>query len=148
MIVLVKITQLVGRFHRPFRGPGVLMRGEIDEGECQIPVHGFLHTFPIGVISPFLLDRELSCMLTGHGRRMKAEVLPLENQPGTVLSYLVNILVRMANEAGTQALDELPTLSLKQSNRLPPEPQPEVEQLERLLELDAEPDPPEEEFQF
>jgi len=87
-------------------------------------------------------------MLTGHGRRMKAEVLPLENQPGTVLSYLVNILVRMANEAGTQALDELPMLSLKQSNRLPPEPQPEVEQLERLLELDAEPDPPEEEFQF
>ena len=34
---------------------------------------------------------------------MKAEVLPLENQPGTVLSYLVNILVRMANEAGVQA---------------------------------------------
>ena len=123
------------------------MRGEIDEGEVQFLFMDSPH-FPIGVISPFLLDRELSCMLTGHGRRMKAEVLPLENQPGTVLSYLVNILVRMANEAGTQALDELPTLSLKQSNRLPPEPQPEVEQLERLLELDAEPDPPEEEFQF
>ena len=148
MIVLVKITQLVGLFHRPFRGPGVLMRGEIDEGECQIPVPGFLHTFPIGVISPFLLDRELSCMLTGHGRRMKAEVLPLENQPGTVLSYLVNILVRMANEAGAQALDELPTLSLKQSNRLPPEPQPEAEQLDRLLELEFDGDSPEEEAPF
>ena len=145
MIVLVKITPLVGRFHRPFRGPGVLMRGEIGEGECQIPVHGFLYTFPIGVISPFLLDRELSCMLTGHGRRMKAEVLPLENQPGTVLGYLVNILVRMANEAGAQALDELPTLSLKQSNRLPPEPQPEAEQLDRLLELEFDGEPPEEE---
>ena len=43
--------------------------------------------------------------------------------------------------------DELPTLSLKQSNRLPPDPQPEAEQ-QQLLELDAEPDPPEEEFQF
>ena len=144
MIISVKITQLVGRFHRPFRGPAVLMRAEIDEGECQIPVHGFFHTFPIGVISPFLIDRELSCMLTGHGRRMKAEVLPLENQPGTVLGYLVNILVRMANEAGAQALDELPTLSLKQSNRLPPEPQPEAEQLDRLLELEFDGDSPEE----
>ena len=99
-------------------------------------------------ISPFLLDRELSCMLTGHGRRMKAEVLPLENQPGTVLGYLVNILVRMANEAGAQALDELPTLSLKQSNRLPPERQPEAEQLDRLLELEFDGDSPEEEAPF
>ena len=87
-------------------------------------------------------------MLTGHGRRMKAEVLPLENQPGTVLGYLVNILVRMANEAGAQALDELPTLSLKQSNRLPPEPQPEAEQLDRLLELEFDGASPQEEAPF
>ena len=104
MIVMVKITQVIGQFKRFGRGPGVLMRGEIDDGECQIPVHGFLHTFPIGVIRTFLLDRELSCMLTGHGRRMKAEILPLENQPGTVLGYLVNILVRMANEAWSTML--------------------------------------------
>ena len=148
MIVMVKITQVIGKFKAFARGPGVLMRGEIDEGECQIPVHGFLHSFPLGIVSPFLLDRELSCSLTGHGERMKAELLPFENQPGAVISYVVNILVRMANEAGAQALDELPMLTLKQSNVLPPQPQPEADQLDRLFELEVDGDPPEDEAPF
>ena len=42
----------------------------------------------------------------------------------------------------------LPTLSLKQSNRLPPESQPEAEQLYRLIELELDGDPSEEEAPF
>ena len=148
MITNVKITQVIGQFKRFGRGPGVLMRGEIDDGECQIPVYGFVHSFPLGLVSPFLLDRELSCVLTGHGQRMKAELLPFENQPGPVISYVVNILVRLANESGAEALEELPMLSSRQSTRLPPLPQPEAEQLDRLLELEAEHDPPEEDAPF
>ena len=148
MIVMVKITQVIGQFKRFGRGPGVLMRGEIDDGECQIPVHGFLQTFPLGLVNNFLIGQELSCLLIGHGRRMRAEVLPFDNQPGPMLSYLINILVRLGNEAGSQELEKLPMLSPQQSNRLPPEPQPEAEQLDRLLELDVESDPPEEEYQF
>ena len=146
MIVMVKITQVIGQFKRFGRGPGVLMRGEIDEGECQIPVHGFLQTFPLGLVNTFLIGQEVSCLLIGHGRRMRAEVLPFDNQPGPVLSYLINILVRLGNEAGSQELEKLPMLTLKQSNFLPPLPQPEAEQLDRLLELEAE--PPDEEAPF
>ena len=146
MIVMVKITQVIGQFKRFGRGPGVLMRGEIDDGECQIPVHGFLQTFPLGLVNTFLIGQEVSCLLIGHGRRMRAEVLPFDNQPGPVLSYLINILVRLGNEAGSQELEKLPMLTLKQSNVLPPRPQPEAEQLDRLLELDTE--PPEEEAPF
>ena len=142
---MVKITEVIGQFKRFGKGPGVLMRGEIDEGECQIPVHGFLQTFPLWMVNTFLIVQEVSCLLIGHGRRMRAEVLPFDNQPGPVLSYLINILVRLGNEAGSQELEKLPMLTLKQSNVLPP-PQPEAEQLDRLLELDAE--PPEEEAPF
>ena len=71
-----------------------------------------------------------------------------QNQPGAVISYVVNILVRMANEAGAQALDELPMLSLKQSNVLPPQPQPEADQLDRLFELEVDGDQPEDEAPF
>ena len=146
MITNVKITQVIGRFKRFGKGPGVLMRGEIDEGECQIPVHGFLQTFPLGLVNTFLIGQEVSCLLIGHGRLMRAEVLPFDNQPGPVLSYLINILVRLGNEAGSQELEKLPMLTLKQSNFLPPLPQPEAEQLDRLLELEAE--PPDEEAPF
>ena len=139
MIVMVKITQVIGQFKRFGKGPGVLMRGEIDEGECQIPVHGFLQTFPLGLVNTFLIGQEVSCLLIGHGQRMRAEILPFDNQPGPVLSYLINILVRLGNEAGSQELEKLPMLTLKQSNFLPPLPQPEAEQLDRLLELEAEP---------
>ena len=143
---MVKITQVIGQFKRFGKGPGVLMRGEIDEGECQIPVHGFLQTFPLGLVNTFLIGQEVSCLLIGHGKRMRAEILPFDNQPGPVLSYLINILVRVGNEAGSQELEKLPRLTLKQSNVLPPPPQPEAEQLDRLLELDTE--PPEEEAPF
>ena len=143
---MVKITQVIGQFKRFGKGPGVLMRGEIDEGECQIPVHGFLQTFPLGLVNTFLIGQEVSCLLIGHGPRMRAEVLPFDNQPGPVLSYLINILVRLGNEAGSQELEKLPMLTLKQSNVLPPLPQPEAAELDRLLELDAE--PPEEEAPF
>ena len=51
MIALVKITQVIGQFKRFGRGPGVLMRGELDDDQRQIPVHGFIHEFPIGLIS-------------------------------------------------------------------------------------------------
>ena len=146
MIVMVKITQVIGQFKRFGRGPGVLMRGEIDDGECQIPVHGFLQTFPLGLVNTFLIGQEVSCLLIGHGRRMRAEVLPFDNQPGPVLSYLINILVRLGNEAGSQELEKLPMLTLKQSNVLPPPPRPEAAELERLLELEAE--PPDEEAPF
>ena len=61
MIVMVKITQVIGQFKRFGRGAGVLMRGEIDDGECQIPVHGFLQTFPLGLVKTFLIDHE-PCM--------------------------------------------------------------------------------------
>ena len=120
MIVMVKITQVIGQFKRFGRGPGVLMRGEIDEGECQIPVHGFLQTFPLGLVNTFLIGQGVSCLLIGHGQRMRAEILPFDNQPGPVLSYLINILVRLGNEAGSQELENLPMLTLKQSNVLPP----------------------------
>ena len=146
MIIMVKITEVIGQFKRFGKGPGVLMRGEIDEGECQIPVHGFLQTFPLGLVNTFLIGQEVSCLLVGNGQRMRAEILPFDNQPGPVLSYLINILVRLGNEAGSQELEKLPMLTLKQSNVLPPPPQPEAEQLDRLLELDAE--PPEEEAPF
>ena len=146
MITNVKITQVVGRFNRFGKGYGVLMRGEIDDGECQIPVHGFLQTFPLGLVKTFLIGQEVSCLLIGHGQRMRAEVLPFDNQPGPVLSYLINILVRLGNEAGSQELEKLPMLTLKQSNVLPPPPRPEAAELERLLELEAE--PPDEEAPF
>ena len=146
MIVMVKITQVIGQFKRFGKGPGVLMRGEIDEGECQIPVHGFLQTFPLGLVNTFLIGQEVSCLLIGHGQRMRAEILPFDNQPGPVLSYLINILVRLGNEAGSQELDTPPLLTLKQSNVLPPPPQPEAAELERLLELETE--PPDEEAPF
>ena len=146
MIVMVKITQVIGQFKRFGRGPGVLMRGEIDEGECQIPVHGFLQIFPLGLVNTFLIGQEVSCLLIGHGQRMRAEILPFDNQPGPVLSYLINILVRLGNEAGSQELEKLPMLTLKQSNVLPPPPQPEAAELERLLELETE--PPDEEAPF
>ena len=145
MIVMVKITQVIGQFKRFGKGPGVLMRGEIDEGECQIPVHGFLQTFPLGLVNTFLIGQEVSCLLIGHGQRMRAEILPFDNQPGPVLSYLINILVRLGNEAGKQELEELPMLTLKQSNVLPPQPQPEAEELDRLFDLEVGGDPPEEE---
>ena len=63
-----------------------------------------------------------------------------------MLSYLINILVRLGNEAGSQELEKLPMLTLKQSNVLPPPPQPEAAELERLLELETE--PPDEEAPF
>ena len=112
------------------------------------PFYGFVHSFPLGLVSPFLHDRELSCVLTGYGQRMKAELLPFENQPGPVISYVVNILVRLANESGAEALEVLPMLSSRQSTRLPPLPQPEAEQLDRLLELEFDGDSPEEEAPF
>ena len=62
MITLVKITQVIGQFQRFGRGPGILMRGEIDDGECQIPVHGFLQTFPLGLVNTFLIGQEVSCL--------------------------------------------------------------------------------------
>ena len=141
MIALVKITQVIGQFKRFGSGPGVLMRGVLD-GETQIPVHGFIKGFPLGLISSFLIDREVSCVLIGHGKRMRAEILPFENQPGSVVGHVISLLVRMANEAGTGELEKLPMLSLKQSNVLPPLPQPEAERLEQLLALDAEPPDP------
>ena len=145
MITLVKITQVIGQFQRFGRGPGILMRGEIDDGECQIPVHGFLQTFPLGLVNTFLIGQEVSCLLVGNGERMRAEILPFDNQPGPVLSYLINILVRLGNEAGKQELEELPMLTLKQSNVLPPQPQPEAEELDRLFDLEVGGNPPEEE---
>ena len=145
MITLVKITQVIGQFKRFGRGPGILMRGEIDDGECQIPVHGFLQTFPLGLVNTFLIGQEVSCLLVGNGERMRAEILPFDNQPGPVLSYLINILVRLGNEAGKQELEELPMLTLKQSNVLPPQPQPEAKELDRLFDLEVGGDPPEEE---
>ena len=148
MIVMVKITQVVGQFKRFGRGPGVLMRGEIDDGECQIPVHGFLQTFPLGLVNTFLIGQEVSCLLIGNGPRMRAEVLPFDNQPGPVLSYLINILVRLGNEAGSQELEKLPMLTLKQSNVLPPLPRPEAQALDRLLELELDAEPPDEEAPF
>ena len=145
MITLVKITQVIGQFKRFGRGPGILMRGEIDDGECQIPVHGFLQTFPLGLVNNFLIGQEVSCLLIGDGQRMRAEILPFDNQPGPVLSFLINILVRLGNEAGKQELEQLPMLTLKQSNVLPPQPQPEAEELDRLFDLEVGGDPPEEE---
>ena len=145
MIIMVKITEVLGQFKRFGKGPGVLMRGEIDEGECQIPVHGFLQTFPLGLVNTFLIGQEVSCLLVGNGQRMRAEILPFDNQPGPVLSYLINILVRLGNEAGKQELEELPMLTLKQSNVLPPQPQPEAEELDRLFDLEVGGDPSEEE---
>ena len=145
MIIMVKITEVIGQFKRFGKGPGVLMRGEIDEGECQIPVHGFLQTFPLGLVNTFLIGQEVSCLLVGNGQRMRAEILPFDNQPGPVLSYLINILVRLGNEAGKQELEELPMLTLKQSSVLPPQPQPEAEELDRLFDLEVGGDPPEEE---
>ena len=145
MITLVKITQVIGQFKRFGRGPGILMRGEIDDGECQIPVHGFLQTFPLGLVNNFLIGQEVSCLLIGNGQRMRAEILPFDNQPGPVLSFLINILVRLGNEAGKQELEQLPMLTLKQSNVLPPQPQPEAEELDRLFDLEVGGDPPEEE---
>ena len=147
MIALVKITQVIGQFKRFGSGPGVLMRGVLD-GETQIPVHGFILGFPLGLISSFLIDREVSCVLIGHGKRMRAEILPFENQPGSVVGHVISLLVRMANEAGTGELEKLPMLSLKQSNVLPPLPQPEAEELDRLLAMEVELDPPEEEAPF
>ena len=76
---------------------------------------------------------------------MRAEILPFDNQPVPVLSYLINILVRLGNEAGKQELEELPMLTLKQSNVLPPQPQPEAKELDRLFDLEVGGDPPEEE---
>jgi len=145
VITLVKITQVIGQFKRFGRGPGILMRGEIDDGECQIPVHGFLQTFPLGLVNNFLIGQEVSCLLIGDGQRMRAEILPFDNQPGPVLSFLINILVRLGNEAGKQELEQLPMLTLKQSNVLPPQPQPEAEELDRLFDLEVGGDPPEEE---
>jgi len=145
VITLVKITQVIGQFKRFGRGPGILMRGEIDDGECQIPVHGFLQTFPLGLVNNFLIGQEVSCLLIGNGQRMRAEILPFDNQPGPVLSFLINILVRLGNEAGKQELEQLPMLTLKQSNVLPPQPQPEAEELDRLFDLEVGGDPPEEE---
>lgn len=138
MIALVKITQVIGQFKRFGRGPGVLMRGELDDDQRQIPVHGFIHEFPIGLISSFVIGKELSCYLVGHGKRMRAELLPFDNQPGNVISPLLSVLVHLANEAGGQELEKLPMLTLKQSNVLPPEPQPEAEELDRLLELSVD----------
>ena len=147
MIALVKITQVIGQFKRFGSGPGVLMRGVLD-GETQIPVHGFIQGFPLGLISTFLINKEVSCVLVGHGEQLRAEILPFENQPGAVVSYVINLLVRMANEAGQGELERLPTLSVQQSNVLPPLPQPEAEELDRLLEMEVELDPPEEEAPF
>ena len=144
MITLVRIVQVVGRVKRLGRGPGILMRGTIDDGEYQIPVHAFLQTFPLGLIEHFLIGRDVSCVLHGTGDRMRAELLPFDNQPGTVISDLINILVRLANEAGSEGLDRLPMLTHEQSFLLPPTPQPEAEKLDRLLELEVETDPPEE----
>lgn len=138
MITPVKIIQVIGQFNRFGRGPGVLMRGEIDDGECQIPVHGFLRTFPIGLVQSYLIGKELSCALCGHGQTLRAEVLPFENQPGPVLSQIITRLVGLANEAGTQELEKLPKLTLKQSKVLPPFPHPEAEELDRMLELELE----------
>ncbi len=148
MITNVKITQVIGQFKRFGRGPGLLMRGEIDDGACQIPVHGYLQTFPLGLVSSFLIGQEVSFFLHGHGQRMRAELLPFDNQTGPVLSHVIGILVRLANEAGTQQLEELPMLTLKQCNVLPPPPQPEAEELNRLLQLDINAEPPEEEHPF
>ena len=142
MITNVKIMQVVGKFKRFPRGPGLLMRGEIYDGECQIPVHAFSQDFPIGLIGQFIVGRELSCYLMGRGQRLRAEVLPFDNQPGKVISPLLSALVHLANEAGGQELEKLPDLSVKQSNVLPPPPHPEAERLERLLALDAEPPDP------
>lgn len=141
---MVKITRVIGQFKRFGRGPGVLMRGEFDDDQRQIPVHGFIHEFPIGLISSFVIGRELSCQLVGHGKRMRAEVLPFDNQPGKVISPLLSVLIHLANETGSQELEMLPMLTVKQSNVLPPEPQPEAEELDRLLELTVE-EPDEEE---
>ena len=140
--------QVVGKFQRFPRGPGLLMRGEIDDGECQIPVHAFSQDFPIGLIGQFIVGRELSCYLMGRGQRLKAEVLPFDNQPGQVIGSLIGTLVNLANEAGSEELAKLPELSVKQSNVLPPPPHPEAERLERLLALGSEPDLPDEEAPF
>ena len=65
-----------------------------------------------------------------------------------MLSYLINTLVRLGNEAGSQELEKLPMLTLKQSNVLPPLPQPEAQELDRLLELELDAEPPEGEAPF
>ena len=148
MITNVKIMQVVGKFQRFPRGPGLLMRGEIDDGECELPVHAFIRDFPIGLIGQFIVGRELSCYLLGRGRRLRAEVLPFSHQSPQVIGSLIGTLVNLANEAGSEELAKLPELSVKQSNFLPPPPQPEVELLERLLALDSEPDLPDEEAPF
>ena len=143
MIAEVKISQLIGRFKRFPRGPGVLLRGEIDDGESQIPVHAFSQNFPVGLIGQFIVGCELSCYLLGHGRRLRAEVLPFTHQSPQVIGSLINTLVNLANDAGAPELQALPELSIKQSYVLPPPPHPEAERLERLLALDPDPFPDE-----
>ena len=96
---------------------------------------------------PSVLD--LLLLLFGNSVALFASLLlPFDNQSGPVLSHVIGILVRLANEAGTQQLEELPMLTLKQCNVLPPPPQPEAEELNRLLQLDINAEPPEEEHPF
>ena len=79
MIIMVKITEVIKQFKRFGKGPGVLMRGEIDE-EAKFPfMNSSRHFLLIG--QHLLIGQEVS-FLVGNGQRMRAEILPFDNQPG------------------------------------------------------------------
>ena len=64
---------------------------------------------------------------------------PFDNQPPKVLGRLIEALLNLANESGKSELDELPDVTRKQINGpLPPAPQPEAKELDRLFELQVE----------
>lgn len=137
MIITVKILEVLAKFKSIIRGPALWCRGEIDD--AQIAVVIYAKEFPVGLIGNFIVGEELGCYFKTAEGKVKAEALPLENQSPKVLSRLFGLLMNMANEGGQLALNELPDVTPQQINGpLPPEPQPEAMDLERLFQLSVE----------
>lgn len=144
MIVKVKLVQILGKFKSFIRGPGILLRGECNEEE-EISVVIYRRDFPAGLVSDFLIGEEVCCSFRQVGHRTGAEVLPLENQDGVVVRKLVTMLIKLAEQAGTAQLEELPEVNAKQLNGpLPPRPHPKAAELERMFRMPVD-DPPSEE---
>lgn len=137
MIGQVKLLEIIGRFHTVSRGPALLLRGEVDNG--QIPVFIYRQGFPCGLIEDFLIGEKLGCTFVRSNLRMHAEILPLENQSGDVMSVVVNKLLNIAEVSGSEAIEDLPELSRKQiEGPLPPPINPRVRDLEKFFKLSIE----------
>ena len=131
------ITRIVGRI-KTIRGEAIIMEGVV-EGRGEMAITAFRHEYPIGLISPHLMGVAVDVLVEKFGRHTVGLLAPFENQSPESTAVLFNALLKKADKAGQKAINRLPLVDRASSSivrALEDSPDPRVEELNRLLEID------------